>query len=175
MSGKTVKEVLSDVDISTIFMRHTEGTKFYESMWLRDKSRDQSVIVNRWGSLASAAKRGGGTLKFKILANGKFAPNYREKVIDSKEKRGYRRAGAQTYDGKEVDDKFDFLIDRGILYPRGALKPDSDLNRFFEECGYGKSTNPAVLSFPWDETDEKLVAPIIPKAEVNRSTSWGSW
>lgn len=147
--------------------QHESGSKFYEvvEIWHPDEKR--FLLVRRWGK--NSALEGGGEIKFEPYLTLRLCNAAAEKLIDSKEKRGYERVSSgwglhgcssTTVPGKLFD----------------TLKRHYNAETAEHICSLlGVPAKPFFdFDEPYDENDIVVEEPVLTPEPI-RTAEWGSW
>jgi len=146
--------------ISTNYLEHQGGTKFYETVLIREEG-GPALLIKRWGSIA--LKNGGGQTKYERGSHAAVA-HERARIINEKMGKGYARGPATG----RMHQANDAEIDAPDLLGRAKSHYGSETTEYIAEYfGLRTDATAAVV--------EEAPAPQAPEPEVERGESWGSW
>lgn len=147
-------------NISTAYLEHDGGTKFYETVLIREDN-GPGLLIKRWGAIA--LKNGGGQTKYE---RGSHDVVVREeaKILSEKRRKGYfdaTKAGPlHTWSGRND-------LDGARLEALAKQHYGADTQAYVSDY-FGLNGAGGIVS-------EEPPAPKEPEVPVERGESWGSW
>jgi len=156
------------IKISTNYLEHSGGTKFYEVVKLSDMAAGAHMVIKRWGKIAE--KMGAGQTKVERYGDeSEAADSVNEILRDKRKDKGAKgrytdavlNLGLHAYNGASAQDNDVMGIVRGHYQQRDVHE---SANYFFDL---------EKAAAPGDEViDEPAPEPARP---VERGDTWGSW
>ncbi|MFT4064245.1 WGR domain-containing protein [Paraburkholderia sp.] len=157
-----------DIVVSSHYLPHSGGTKFYEIIEIANAGAKRFVEVRRWGKISHALGAGGQIQILEHKSAGAMADSAR-KQMNAKIKGGYSRQpgkfgfhryGGSTYNETQVlsllPDHYSTSAERADIVEKAAIDPSGKVEKSMDNDGFVKP--------------EEEAGP-----EPDRGEHWGSW